>query len=422
MGEPHAEARERLDRVVREEYPRILAAVARSVGDLDLAEDALQDTIGAAIASWARSGPPEVPAAWLTTAARRRAIDVLRREGRRGELEARSAAPEADVDAFHTGAMVDDQLRLMFVTCHPSLTPDTQVTLTLRFVCGLRTEEIARLLLVEPDSVTKRIRRGRRKIRDARILLRVPPPERLAERVHPVLDCLYLVFTEGYAATAGESWVRHDLCAEAIRLTRLVVELDPDNPEPRALLALELLQHSRAATRVDEAGRAVLLADQDRARWDRVHIDQALLLLEPLRERDDLHRHAAAYVLQARIAAAHATAPTWERTDWHSIADAYDQLHELTGSPVVGLNRAVATSMADGPAAALDLLQRLEADAALTRSHQWHLVHADLHERLGDHEAAAAAYHRALAVAGTSAEREHIAARLARLEREPGPR
>jgi RNA polymerase sigma-70 factor (ECF subfamily) len=217
MAERPAEARELLDRVVREEYPRILTAVARSVGDLDLAEDALQDAIGAAIASWARSGPPEVPAAWLTTVARRRAIDVLRREGRRDELEARSAPPHDEPVEPHTGPLVDDQLRLMLVTCHPSLTPDTQVTLTLRYVCGLRTEEIARLLLVEPDTVTKRIRRARRKIRDARILLRVPPAHRLAERVRPVLDCLYLVFTEGYAATTGDAWVRVDLCAEASR-------------------------------------------------------------------------------------------------------------------------------------------------------------------------------------------------------------
>jgi RNA polymerase sigma-70 factor (ECF subfamily) len=410
-----------LDRVVRDEYPRILAAVARSVGDLDLAEDAVQDAIGAAIASWARSGPPDVPAAWLTTAARRRAIDVLRREGRRGELEARTApiADHSDTadggggDVVPTGPMVDDQLRLMFVTCHPSLTPDTQVTLTLRFVAGLRTDEIARLLLVEPDTVTKRIRRARNKMRDARILLRLPPPERLAERVHPVLDCLYLVFTEGYAATDGDALVRVDLCSEAIRLTRLVAELDPDNPEPRALLALQLLQHSRAATRVDGQGRPVLLADQDRSRWDRACIDEAQQLLASMQSTRELSRYAAAHLLQARIAAVHAGAPSWERTDWAAIRVAYDELHTLTGSPVVGLNRVVAISMADGPAAALVAFEQLEPDDTLERSHQWHLVHADLCERLGKQDAAAGSYRRALELARTTPEREHIAERLA---------
>lgn len=418
-----------LDRVVRDEYPRILAAVARSVGDLDLAEDAVQDAIGAAIAAWARSGPPEVPAAWLTTTARRRAIDVLRREGRRGELEARTAAgidqgaASGDDEAPPTGPMVDDQLRLMFVTCHPSLTPDTQVTLTLRFVAGLRTDEIARLLLVEPDTVTKRIRRARTKMRDARILLRLPPPERLAERVHPVLDCLYLVFTEGYAATDGDALVRVDLCSEAIRLTRLVAELDPDNPEPRALLALQLLQHSRAATRVDDQGRPVLLADQDRTRWDRACITEAQQLLASMPSTEMLSteepsnraltRYAAAHLLQARIAAVHAGAPSWDRTDWPAIRSAYDELHTLTGSPVVGLNRVVAISMADGPAAALAAFAQLEPDDTLERSHQWHLVHADLCERLGEQDAAADSYRRALELARTTPERDHIAERLA---------
>lgn len=422
MAEPQAEARELLDRVVREEYPMILAAVARSVGDLDLAEDALQDAIGAAIASWARSGPPEVPAAWLTTVARRRAIDVLRREGRRDELEARSAPVDDGPDELHTGPLVDDQLRLMFVTCHPSLTPDTQVTLTLRYVCGLRTEEIARLLLVEADTVTKRIRRARRKIRDARILLRVPPSHRLAERVRPVLDCLYLVFTEGYAATAGDAWMRVDLCAEAIRLTRAVAALDPTNPEPRALLALELLQHSRSSARQDQDGRAVLLAEQDRRRWDRDLIDEALQLLESLGPTEHLPRDAAVDALQARIAAAHATAPSWEQTDWSAIVACYDELLARTGSPVIALNRAVAVSMVDGPRAALDELAHVDGESPLTRTHQWHLVHADLHERSGDDAAAAAAYRRALAAAGTEPERAHIASRLAALEQGPARR
>lgn len=432
MDEPQVEVQELIDRVVREEYPRILATVARSVGDLDLAEDAVQDAIGSAIATWTRSGPPAVPGAWLTTAARNRAIDVLRREGRRVEVETRGTwgaaapgrtdevEPEADTET-HVGPMVDDQLRLMFVTCHPSLTRETRVTLTLKYVCGLRTDEIARLLLVGEDTVTKRIRRARRKIREARILLRVPPPDRLGERVRSVLDCLYLVFTEGYAATGGDRLIRADLCAEAIRLTRLVVVLDPDNPEPRALLALELLQDSRAEARLDADGRPVVLADQDRSRWDRTEIAEALALIASVRESSDRSAATEVYLLQADVAAAHALAPSWERTDWSAIRAAYDELYERTGSPVVGLNRVVATSMADGPAAALRRFQQLGPDDAVARTHQWHLVHADLLERLGDRTAAAEAYRRALDASMNEPERAHVVGRLALVDR-PGAR
>lgn len=413
---------ELLERIYRDEYPRILAQVAHLTGDLGLAEDAVQDAIGAAIASWGRSGAPANPGAWLTTVARRRAIDALRREGRRSDLETRSGPlgpepPEAPELPEARGPIVDDQLRLMFVTCHPSLTPETRTALTLKYVCGLRTNEIARVLLVGDDAVTKRIRRARRKIRDARIPMRVPAPERLGERLRSVLECLYLVFTEGYSATDGDRLVRVDLCAEAIRLTRLVVDLDPTNAASSSLLALELLQDSRSSTRTDDAGRPVLLADQDRSRWDRDQIDEALDLLERARVTTDRSAFAQAYLLQATIAAEHAVAPTWQLTDWARIAATYDELYELTGSPVVGLNRVVATSMAAGPAPALAQMDELTSDDRVVRTHQWHLVRADLLERLGESDAAEREYRAALGTAMNDPERAFVELRL---DRGPG--
>lgn len=400
-----------LEHIYRDEYPRILAQVARQTGDLGLAEDAVQDAIGAAIASWGRSGPPANPGAWLTTVARRRAIDALRREGRRSDLETRSRPVEPEPPAA-VGPVVDDQLRLMFVTCHPSLTAETRTALTLKYVCGLRTHEIARVLLVGDDAVTKRIRRARRKIRDARIPMRVPAPERLGERLRSVLECLYLVFTEGYSATDGDRLVRVDLCAEAIRLTRLVVDLDPSNAASLSLLALELLQDSRSGARVDDDGRPVLLADQDRSRWDRDQIDEALDLLGRARGTSDRSASAQAYLLQATIAAEHAVAPTWQDTDWTRICSTYDELYELTGSPVVGLNRVVATSMAAGPRRALEQMDELTSDDRVVRTHQWHLVRADLLERLGEPDGAAREYRAALDTAMNDPERAFVARRL----------
>lgn len=398
----------------------MLAAVARVTRDLDAAEDAVQEALGAAVANWARVGVPERPGAWLTTVARNRAIDTMRREGRRSDLEAQGVAANAEAeddtaDTDGSGTVVDDQLRLMFVTCHPSLTAEARTALTLRYVCGLRTNEIARVLLVGEDAVTKRIRRARRKIRDARIVLQLPPPERLGERLRSVLECVYLVFTEGYATTAGDELVRRDLCAEAIRLTRLVLELDPDNTEAAALLALELLQDSRSAARTDAGGRPVLLADQDRTRWNREQIDEARALLE--RARADVSPSAAAqsYLLQATIAEAHASAPIWQQTEWRRIQAAYDELYELTGSPVVALNRVVATSMADGPAAALAQLDDLDPGERVAGSHHWHLVRADLFDRLGEHDLAVEELRAALHTTMNEPERAHVAQRLARL-------
>jgi RNA polymerase sigma-70 factor (ECF subfamily) len=413
MDELTSAAQRIIDRVHRDEYPRIVASTARLTGDLGIAEDAVQDAFGAAIANWSRTGPPDNPGAWLTTVARNRAIDALRREGRRDELEAASAPPPSPPAA--DGPVVDDQLRLMFVTCHPSLTSDTRVALTLKFVCGLRTHEIARVLLVGDDAVTKRIQRARRKIRDAQIPMRMPPRERLGERVRSVLECLYLVFTEGYAATDGDDVVRAELCSEAIRLTRLVATLDPSDPAPMSLLALELLQDSRRRSRVDDAGRPVLLADQDRAGWDRAQIDEALTLIERAQRAPDPTASTQSYLLQARIAAEHAVARTWDRTDWATICAAYDELHQLTGSPVVGLNRVVATSMLAGPGPALALLDELDANDRVVHSHHWQVVRADLLERLGDTEGSAAAYRAALLARMSDPERELITQRLEQL-------
>ncbi len=402
-----------IDRVHRDEYPRIVASTARLTGDLGLAEDAVQEAFGAAIANWSRTGPPDNPGAWVTTVARNRAIDALRRDGRRGELEAASSPPPQPPAV--AGPVVDDQLRLMFVTCHPSLTSDTRVALTLKFVCGLRTHEIARVLLVGEDAVTKRIQRARRKIRDAQIPMRMPAPERLGERVRSVLECLYLVFTEGYAATDGDDVVRAELCTEAIRLTRLVATLDPTDPAPTSLLALELLQDSRRRSRIDDAGQPVLLADQDRTVWDRAQIDEALDLIDRAQRAPEPTASTLSYLLQARIAAEHAVAPTWERTDWGGICAAYEELHQLTGSPVVGLNRVVATSMLAGPGPALELLDALDADERVVSSHHWQMVRADLLERLGDTDGAAAAYSTALLARMSAPERELIIRRLEQL-------
>ncbi len=414
MDDVTSATRRIIDRVHRDEYPRIVASTARLTGDLGIAEDAVQDAFGAAIANWSRTGPPDNPGAWLTTVARNRAIDALRRDGRRGELEAASSPPPPAPPAV-AGPVVDDQLRLMFVTCHPSLTADTRVALTLKFVCGLRTHEIARVLLVGEDAITKRIQRARRKIRDARIPMRMPPPERLGERVRSVLECVYLVFTEGYAATDGDDVVRAELCAEAIRLTRLVAALDPTDPAPLSLLALELLQDSRRRSRLDDAGRPVLLADQDRTAWDRQQIDEALALIDRAQHATEPTASTLSYLLQARIAAEHAVAPTWERTDWGRICAAYEELHQLTGSPVVGLNRVVATSMLAGPGPALELLDALDADERVVGTHHWQIVRADLLERLGDTDGATAAYRTALLARMSDPERELITRRLEQL-------
>jgi RNA polymerase sigma-70 factor (ECF subfamily) len=402
----------------RSEAGAALATVARLTGDLQLAEDAIAEAHAAALERWPAAGIPDRPGAWITTVARNRAIDVLRREARRGDVE--RAAAEALVGLEASPSVVhpveDDQLQLLFTCCHPAFAPEVRVSLALRFVCGLRVPEIARVLLEGEEAVGKRIQRAKAKLRTAGIPLRLPPPELLGERLPSVLDCVYLLFTEGYAATEGEDWVRGELCDEAVRLARLLARVLPDEPGTAALAALLLLQDSRRAARVDGEGVPILLADQDRAGWDRAQIAAGLDALVAAQRHSSMSASAAAYLLQASIAAEHARATSWDRTDWPAIVRHYDQLVELTPSPVVALNRAVAVSYADGPAVAVPLLAGLAEDPRMARSTALALARADVAERSGDLEGARQHLHEAERRAATPAERAHIVRELARLD------
>jgi RNA polymerase sigma-70 factor (ECF subfamily) len=417
MAEPTRPTAEAVEQAFRAEAGAALATVARLVGDLDLAEEAVQDAFVVALRRWPTTGVPDRPGAWITTTARNRAIDVLRHEGRRAEREQEAGgalrALEATPPILHP--VVDDQLQMLFTCCHPALDPASRIALTLRLVGGLGTEEIARLLLAGVPGVAKRIQRAKHKVRTAGIPLRVPPPELLAERVPSVLECVYLTFTEGYVATAGPELVRPELCDEAIRLARLLVRLLPSEPGPDALLALLLLQDSRRASRFDGEGGVLLLEEQDRTRWDHERIDEGLDWLARAQAHQHLSAGAASYLLQAALAAEHARAPSWGETDWPAIVARYDELAALTPSPVVALNRAVAVSYADGPAVALPLLEQLADDPRLAGSHVVAAAQADAHRRLGDVAAAAAQYRVALASAGTEPERALLRRRLVSL-------
>lgn len=402
----------------RSEAGAALATVARLTGDLQLAEDAIAEAHAAALERWPTAGVPDRPGAWITTVARNRAIDVLRREARRGEVERAAADALVGLEASPTVVqpVEDDQLQLLFTCCHPAFAPEVRVSLALRFVCGLRVAEIARVLLEGEEAVGKRIQRAKAKLRTAGIPLRLPPPELLGERLPSVLDCVYLLFTEGYAATEGDDWVRGELCDEAVRLAQLLARMLPEEPGTAALAALLLLQDSRRATRVDGEGRPILLADQDRAAWDRARIEEGLDALASARRHRSMSASAAAYLLQASIAAEHARAPSWERTDWPAIVRHYDQLVELTPSPVVALNRAVAISHADGPAVAAPLLARLAEDPRLARSTALALARADVAERSGDVAGARRHLGEAAERAATPSEWAHVARALAGLD------
>jgi RNA polymerase sigma-70 factor (ECF subfamily) len=386
----------------RREYRRILANLIRAVKDFDLAEDALQEAFAAALTQWSAQGPPQNPVAWLIATARHKAIDQLRRralaERTRDDIAA-LAAPEEDT------TVPLDALRLIFTCCHPALAPEAQVALTLRTICGLSTEAIARAFLVPTPTLAQRLVRAKAKIKGARIPYDVPGDDELAERLDSVLAVVYLVFNEGYAASFGAELVRAELCAEAIRLGHLLVELLPAEDEPKGLLALMLLHDARRTTRTDDEGAIVLLEDQDRSRWDRAKIAEGSALVEPaLRGRP-----LGAYAVQAAIAALHAQAPSARETDWPQIAALYGVLAGLHPSPVVELNRAVAIAMADGLEHGLALLDTIH----LPGYHLLPAVRADLLRRLGRHTEAAAAYRHALSLVTNAAERRFLERRLA---------
>jgi RNA polymerase sigma-70 factor (ECF subfamily) len=403
-----------VDAVYRSESRRVLATLIRLLGDFDLAEEALHEAFAAAMESWPREGLPRNPRAWLVSTGRFRAIDALRRRARfdasRGELAAHLARTAASPDEDPGHEIEDDRLRLIFTCCHPALSPDAQVALTLREVCGLTTEEIARAFLAEVPTIAQRIVRAKAKIRDARIPYQVPSPAELPERLALVLRVVYLVFNEGYTASSGDSLTRPDVSGEAIRLGRLLVELLPE-PEAMGLLALMLLHESRREARASHAGELVLLADQDRALWNRTLIAEGRALLE----RAFVSRRFGPYTLQAAIASVHAEAPEAEARDWAEIVGLYDVLLRADPSPVVELNRAVAVAMRDGPMAGLALVDALLARGALEDYALAHSARADLCRRLGRTEEARCSYRRALALTRQGPERRFLERRLGQL-------
>jgi RNA polymerase sigma-70 factor, ECF subfamily len=406
--------RETVDAVYTADSRRVLATLIRLLGDFDLAEEALHDAFRAALEQWSRDGVPANPRAWLVSTGRFKAIDAIRRRKRFDALD--EHGEHADLGTVDTAAWADeesvddDRLRLIFTCCHPALAPDAQVALTLREVCGLTTEEIARAFLTPAPTLAQRIVRAKTKIRQARIPYRVPDPAELPERLGAVLRVIYLVFNEGYAASSGGTLTRHDLSGEAIRLGRLLYELLPE-PEAAGLLALMLLHDSRRAARTSPSGELVLLYDQDRSLWNRDQIDEGLRLVE----RALSSRRVGAYGIQAAIAAVHAGAPDAAATDWDEIVGLYDLLILAAPSPVVELNRAVAVAMRDGPAAGLAVVDAILGRGDLREYRFAHAARADLCRRLGRTGDARASYERALALTRQEPERRFIERRLAEL-------
>lgn len=402
-----------VDAVYRNESRRVLATLIRLLGDFELAEEALHDAFVAAVEQWPREGMPDNPRAWLVSAGRFKAIDKLRRRARfdqsleeiANQLDTDSHAPDEQED------LEDDRLRLIFTCCHPALQPDAQTALTLREVCGLTTEEIARAFLTAPPTLAQRIVRAKNKIRDAGIPYRVPAREELPDRLDSVLRVIYLVFNEGYSASSGPSLLRHDLSSEAIRLGRLLVELLPE-PEVSGLLALMLLTESRRAARATETGELILLEDQDRALWNREQVAEGVGLVE----RALASGRFGPYTIQAAIAAVHAEAPDVDSTDWAQIAGLYDALLRINPSPIVELNRAVAVAMRDGPPAGLELIDEILARGDLKDYHLAHAARADLCRRLGRNDEARMSYQRALELAKQEPERRFLERRLAGLK------
>ena len=397
------------ERLVREEGTRVLATLVRVTGDLDLAQDAVQDAVVRALERWPRDGVPDNPRAWLTVTAKRRAIDLVRREAQRAGKEAEAVSL---LDPIPEPAEVvrDDLLRLIFTCCHPALSAEAQVALSLRTLGGLSTAQVARGLLVPEATMAKRLTRAKQKITQARIPYRVPAAEELPGRLTGVAATIYLIFNEGYAAGAGADLIRVGLTDDAVRLARLLAELMPDEPTVLGLLGLLLLTDGRRAARLDDQGRQVLLPDQDRSRWDAEAIKEGVELVgAALRRTPD---RPDPYVVQAAIAACHALAPSWADTDWDAVISWYDVLLSVQDTPVVRLNRAVAVAERDGPAAGLALVEEI---GDLAGYPWWHATRGELLHRLGQTEPARSAYRQALALGMNDPQTEHVRRRLAEL-------
>lgn len=411
-----AEAHRAIDAVWRIESARLIAGLARMVRDVGLAEELAQDALVAALEQWPGSGVPENPGAWLMAAAKRRAIDLFRRNARlrrkhaelARELEARQEAGRADVDAAMDDPIGDDLLRLVFTACHPALSAEARVALTLRLLGGLTTEEIARAFLVAEPTIAQRIVRAKRTLAEEQVPFEVPRGAGLAARLSSVLEVIYLIFNEGYTATAGADWMRPGLCEEALRLGRILAGLMPGEPEVHGLVALMEIQASRSKARVGPGGEPVLLLEQNRALWDRLLIGRGLAALRRAEQLGGTH---GLYALQAAIAACHARALTPEQTDWARIAALYEELAEVAPSPVVELNRAVAVSMAFGPAAGLELVDALQDEPALAGYHLLPSVRGDLLGKLGRGEEARVEFERAAAMTRNVRERELLLGR-----------
>ena len=414
MSEDSSDVRAMADAIYRSESRRVFATLVRLLGDFDLAEEALHDAFRAALEQWPRDGVPANPRAWLVSAGRFKAIDGIRRRSRFDSMEDVAEQVDAVIDEtpepWENEGIEDDRLRLIFTCCHPALSPDAQVALTLREVCGLTTEEIAQAFLSAAPTLAQRIVRAKAKIRDARIPYQVPTPNELPERLDSVLRVVYLVFNEGYSASSGQSLTRLDLSGEAIRLGRLLVELLPE-PEVIGLLALMLLQESRRTARTSPTGELILLADQDRSLWNRDQIAEGSALVRTALESGRF----GSYTLQSAIAAVHAGAVNADATDWGEIAGLYDVLLRIEPSPVVELNRAVAVAMRDGSAAGLALIDAILARGDLNEYHLAHAARADLCRRLGRTAQARASYERAVTLARQEPERRFLERRLAEL-------
>lgn len=402
-----------LEQLYREEFGRIVAGLIRLVGDFDLAEEAAQEAFAAALEQWPREGVPQNPRSWIFGAARHKAIDRIRRQARfaarRDELiRAIQEQGRADEAGMMVNGFPDERLRLIFTCCHPALAAEAQVALALRTLCGLTTEEIAHAFLVPPATMAQRMVRAKRKIRAARIPYEIPPPELLPERTGAVMAVIYLVFNEGYGASFGDWLVRADLCAEAIRLARILCELSPENTEAKGLLALLLLQDSRRAQRVNDAGEIVLLEDQDRGKWNHDQIREGLALLNSARSG----AAAGPYVIQAAIASVHARAPRAADTDWRAIEALYAYLMRIRPSPVIELNHAVAVAMATGLEQGLRMIEAIRVRSDLDGYHLMWAARADLLRRMERWEEAAESYGRALELVSAEPERRFLRRRL----------